>query len=198
MTISDIGTRWCPTSCVGFLLFASHDHLYEPFTTWKESMDFPHCSTLPEHVPSCLHLLAGLLRTSTGLGNGFPCTDLGRRRRIRDVPAARAGQVFVKGLRGGRCQHRVGQRRPQPLSTHREPRRPGRIHDRILSRSIFANVVQPRVPLWRNLRCVEVVLRIVDPSVTAWDLFVTVQILKVLVAKLIRADCGAGETRLAG
>lgn len=66
---------------------------------------------------------------------------------------------------------------PQPWSqlrnskletrTHGKPWRARLLDDRVLRRRLLSDVVQPRVPFGRGLRGVEVVLGVVDPSVTA-------------------------------
>lgn len=53
-------------------------------------------------------------------------------------------------------------------STHSKPWRTGSIDNRVLVRRVLADTVQPRVPLGHGLRGVKVVLRIVDPSVSAF------------------------------
>jgi hypothetical protein len=53
-------------------------------------------------------------------------------------------------------------------STHSKPWRTGSIDNRVLVGRVLADAVQPRVPLGHGLRGVKVVLRIVDPSVSAF------------------------------
>lgn len=51
--------------------------------------------------------------------------------------------------------------------THSLPRGRGLLHNGVIYRSILTDVVDPRVPLGRHLRGVEVVLRVVNPSMSA-------------------------------
>lgn len=50
---------------------------------------------------------------------------------------------------------------------------------------------EPRRPLAGHLGSVEVVLGVVDPTLTSWDLLARVVVLEVAVSERVGADCGS-------
>jgi len=52
--------------------------------------------------------------------------------------------------------------------THSKPRWSRSDDDRILSRRIFPNTMQPRVPFGCSLRSIEIILGIIDPSLSSY------------------------------
>jgi hypothetical protein len=84
--------------------------------------------------------------------------------------------------------------------TYSKPRWSRCLDDRIFSRWILSNSMQPRMPFGRSLRSVEIILRIIDPSLSSFpsafllrvrltrDFFSWVHVFKVSISKFIRSD----------
>lgn len=107
------------------------------------------------------------LGTTPGLHDRVPSLDFGSGGRVGLEVPTRAGHVLnERGLPRGRQL----------------------FHNDIVCRGIFTDVVDPRMPLGRHLGGVEVVLRVVDPSMSARNLLLGVQLLKVSVAELVSAN----------
>lgn len=73
----------------------------------------------------------------------------------------------------------------QILIVRRLPRRRHFGHHAVFRRRVFADVRDPRMPFWRNLRCIVLVLSKVNPSVSSWNLFFCVQVFIVAIPKIV-------------
>jgi len=68
------------------------------------------------------------------------------------------------------------------------PRWCHRLYDRIFCGRIFPYMHQPRMPFWRNLGGIVIVLSVVHPTLSTWNLFFCVVVLKIAIAELVTSD----------